>query len=503
MIPSGRPDKVVIVGRDAAAWLTACALNRALGPTGVAIEVVELPSLLRPNDISAGLPALEPFHGLLGLNEAEVLKATMGTCSLGQSFANFARARPPFFHGYGVQGAPINGIAFLQIWTKARQAGLKVELEDFSLNAAAAKQGRFFIPNEEINAFGRCDFAYQLRAAAYVRLLRTLAMKGGVAVRAARGFTAGRDPETGHILSLALSDGSTVSGDLFIDATGAESLLLGGVMGVPFESWQGWFGTDRMIAVSAPRLAQLPAWSQVRAVEAGTLHLACLQDMTSLVRVFDSSAMDDEAALQSTAVIANMRLDDNAVVGPLHVGARARAWAGNVIAIGEAAAVFDAIDNVSLHGVQLGIVHLMDLFPIDRDARHERDEYNRNLASALARLRDFQIAHGKLNQIVDKPHWDGLRAMAVPDSLAWKIELFKARGQVALYDDETFEAENWQAIFVGHGLTPRAYDPMADLLPQDETIASVQRMLGFIRQQVEAMGTLDDFLKNQGVRAFA
>ena len=494
-----RPDRVVIVGRDAALWLAVLTLYRALGRTGVSLTAVELPSLLHAHDHYAGLPSMEPFHGLLGIGEAEVLRATEGAFSLGQSFANFSRAQPPFFHGYGVYGAPINNVPFVQVWTQARQAGMKAQLEDFSLNATAARQGRFFVPNDEINAFGRCDYAYHLHAQAYVRYLKTRAAETSVPVHVTRRIETVRG-EAG-LDAIVLADGQSISGDIFIDASGAESLLLDQAMGVPFDSWQHWFSGDRLLSVSASRLPVLPAYSQVRAVDTGVLHLTPLQDRVCVTRTYHASEISDEEALQSAAVVSGLHLNDGAVISPLVIGRSVRAWEGNVIALGDAACTFDPIDNVSLHALQMGLAHLVNLFPLDRDAAAEREEYNRTLQVVFERLRDFQCAHFKLNRIMDKPFWDHVRRQDAPDELAWKIELFQARGVVAMYDEESFESESWNAILIGHGIVPRSFDPMAGLLPQDGAVRSVQRMLGFISQQVQAMGTLDQYLQEHGARA--
>ena len=493
-----RPNRVVIVGRDAALWLAALTLHRALGRAGIAITVVELPSQLHVHDHYASLPSLEPFHGLLGLKEADVLRAASGTFSLGQSFANFARTQPPFFHGYGVHGAAINGVPFVQVWTQARQAGMKAGLEDFSLNATAARQGRFFVPNAEINEFGRCDYAYHLNAQGYVRYLKAHVVEAGISIHATRHVEPRRDGD--RLASVVLSDGQTIEGDLFIDATGADSLLLDKAMEVPFDSWQHWFSGDRLLSVSAPRLPVLPSYSQVRAVDTGVLHLTPLQDRVCVTRTYHAAEISDEEALNSAAVVSGLRLHEGAVISPLVLGRSLRAWEGNVIAVGDAACSFDPIDNVAMHALQLGLAHLVNLFPVDRDAHAERDEYNRALQAVFERLRDFQIAHFKLNRVMDKPFWDHVRSQDVPDELAWKLDLFQARGLVAMYDEESLESESWNAILIGHGLMPRSFDPMAGLLPQDGAVRSVQRMLGFIGQQVQAMGTLDQYLNDSGAR---
>lgn len=495
--------KVVIVGRDVAAWLAANALQRALGGTGLTVEVAELPGLLRPQDTLASLPPLENFHRLLGFDAQSLLKSTGGTYTLGQSFVGFSGAAAPFFHPYGSHGGSIDNVAFMPFWIKARQAGLNVALEEFSLTAAAAKQGRFFLPTAEMGDFGRLDYACHLKAQPYVQFLKAQALSRGVAVVPLRLFDVRREAQSGHITSLVSADGREVTGDLFIDATGSESLLLGQALGVEFESWSQWFPGNRVLTVSAERLRALPAYSQVRALSSGCLHLTPVQDMTGLQNVYSDADMTDQDALEATALTAGLRLQADAVVSPLATGRRQMAWSGNCIAVGEAAGSLDPIDNAGLHMLQTGLAHLIDLFPVAADSRLEAREYNAQMQQSFERVRDYQIAHYKLNRIDNAPFWDRLRAMAIPDTLAYKIELFRARGMVPLYEEEVFVADDWLALFTGHGLMPRSYDPLADMTPDEAAIRHFQNMLGFIRQSVEKMSPHEAFIERNASASLA
>ena len=64
-------------------------------------------------------------------------------------------------------------------------------------------------------------------------------------------------------------------------------------------------------------------------------------------------------------------------------GRRVVAWQRNCVGIGEAACVFDPIHGVDLQAVQLGLVHLLPLFPVNGDYAVERNEYNKNLQVGL------------------------------------------------------------------------------------------------------------------------
>ncbi|MEI9904856.1 MAG: tryptophan 7-halogenase [Asticcacaulis sp.] len=286
-----------------------------------------------------------------------------------------------------------------------------------------------------------------------------------------------------------------VEGDLFIDATGSDSLLLGEQLGVGIDDWSAWFPGDRMLVTAAARMRTLPSYSQVRALRSGCLHVAPVQDSTGLAYTFAGGATDDEQAFRDLSVVAGMPMQPDATVSALRPGRRTLAWAGNCVALGEAACVFDPIDGPGLHSLQLGLAHLVSLFPVSRRCAVESAEYNRIMREALERFRDYQIAHYKLNRIYDEPLWDQLRDAKVPEALARKIDMFQARGTVTIYDEETFQADDWLSLFIGHGLTARTCDPLAEMAPQDDAIRHIQRLLSEIRQRVEGMDSHEAYIE--------
>jgi tryptophan halogenase len=498
---SAKPQTVVIGGRDVAAWLSACALARAFGATGLKVELVELPSQLRPHDILASLPQLEPFHRLLGLNERDVLKQTHGVYSLGQSFVNFSGLRPPFFHPYGDHGRPFENLSFAQIWFKARAGGLKVAFEDFSPNAVAAKAGRFFNGGEIVQAFRKCNYAYHLHAASYVQVLKRLAQHLGVHVTTARRFEPVIDAESGRVAALEV-EGRRIAGDVFVDATGAERQLVREAMGADFDDWSRWLPMTRLLTAAGPKVRVLSAYSQVRALEAGCLHLAALQTFTGASHAYNGDWLSDDMALEALAVTAGAGVQ-GATLSERRAGRCTAPWTRNCVAVGEAACSLDMIDNTDLHVLQIGLSHLISLFPLSADSGLEATVYNRRVGDAFDRLRDYQIAHYKLNGQIDHPFWDALRDMAVPDSLAEKLSLFKARGDILLYDDESFDRDDWLSLLIGHGLTPDAWDPRVDMAQQDKLIQHVQTLLGYISEQTQAMQSHDAYIEMFASPGFA
>ena len=484
-----RIEQVVVVGSDAPAWMAAAALHYSLAPTGVRVRLIELPSLVRQVDAYSTLPALAGFHYRIGLEERLLFNACKAVPIAGQRFSNWSGAAPPFIHGYDQPTPQGAGLGFTQLWVKGRQRGLRTEFENFSLGAVAARAGR--VPVSKVGAELRSTFGYHLDAGAYSALLRHCGIRGGVETKAAT--VADVEIEDDRLAAIVLADGERVEADLFVDASGPQAVLIGRMPGAEFESWREWLPCDHMLVASGKPLRPYPGFSQISAFRQGWVGLFPLQDRTAVVALSGSRQISDQEVLQDLPVLAGLPIGD-AVVSKLSQGIRKRAWVGNCVAVGESAFSLEPLDAVQLHIAHNCISQLITLFPVEAGAFREAEVYDRIIRTVAINLRDFQAAHYKLNRRFDAPLWDRCRDAAVPQSLQRKLDVFAARGRIPLYDDETFQEQGWESLFIGHGLMPQSYDPRVDAIPEQEHIAQVQRRMKDIVGLVEAMPLVDDFI---------
>ena len=158
----------------------AIALRRAFGRAGLEVEWIETPGDIPAHRTLAGLPNLQAFHRLLGLDANALLRATQGAYSLGQQYVGVSGGESEFLHSYGPIGRPIAGLPFMQFWLKARAGGLPAKLVDFAREAVAARNGRLRTadgPNGAATAQG-CHYDARRHAAA----LRGHALSQGIAI---------------------------------------------------------------------------------------------------------------------------------------------------------------------------------------------------------------------------------------------------------------------------------------------------------------------------------
>jgi tryptophan 7-halogenase len=492
---SDRPvSSVIVVGRDVDLWLTAVALARALGPAGVRVAAVELPSRLRASDIAATLPPLEAFHAKLDVGEAEVLLDASGAFSFGQNFATGSAKLPPFFHAWGSYGRPVDGIEFFHLWRRARRQGLNVPLQGFCLTAVAAQNGRMLVPDQATYAFGRTDYGYHLHTGPYALLLKSVAKSYGVGLHEAREITVERSEEEAAIAALVLDGSRRLAAELFVDASGADAVLLGGALGVPLHSWGHSLAGKRVLCARAPAFTAIPPFAEIRIGPYGWTALHPTRAATGIVHACDLGSDDD--AFPAATAAAGVELAD-ATLRTVDPGMRELAWQANCIGVGEAACVLDPIHDVAIHALQLGIVHLLALFPVARDFTAERREYNRIMRSRLERIRDFQCAFYALSPF-DGPFWQHGRELKMPDPLRHKVATFRARGLIAPMEDETFYPDSWRLLFTGLGVLPESLPPAVGRISPQRLQGEIERSLELIRRKVLEQPRHDKYLEGFG-----
>jgi len=477
---------VAILGRDAPLWLAAAALRRALAPAGVEVCAVALPGDATPGDVWRAWPGIEALHERIGIDEAALLRTARGAFTLGQSIVDASGAgQAPLLLAHGAFGTAVAGEDFFAHWVRARQRGLSAGLDDFSLTATAARQGRLFLPDTESARYGRADYGYHLPAAGYAKSLKAIAAHLGVRVFEAGAAAAERDGE--GIAALRLDDGTRVEAALFVDAT-REGALLRGVLGEAFARWEA--PGAHMLTALAPRGATVPPGAEVRAGADGWTGL--YPTLTHVHVAHVGRGASDEEALRTAAAASGLELEAVAVraVAP---GFARRPWIGNVVAVGEAAAAFDPLHGFALHGLQLGLVHLIACLPADGAMAARRAEYNRLMAMHVARVRDFEVAYFALQRHAG-PFWDAARALPRSAELDHLIALFRARGEVAPQEGESLPPDAWRALFTGLGIVPEGWRPAADRLPPDTAAAHFRAMLGFVRERVLRQPTHDAVL---------
>jgi len=474
---------IVILGGGTAGWMTAAALSRALHGSGRAIKLVESDEIGTIGVGEATIPTIHWFNQLVGLDEAEFLRETKATYKLGVQFTGWNGEGSRYLHPFGKFGPPGDGVMFLHRLIRARLGGLEAGTEDFSFTAQAARAGRFAPPVGDPRSLrSTLGYAYHFDAGLYARYLRRHAEARGVTRIEGKIARVDQDSESGNITRLVTERGDEVAGELFVDCSGLRGLLIEKTLGAGFEDWSHWLPCDRAWAAPTAAETEVLPYTRATAAEAGWRWRIPLQHRTGNGYVYSSRYQEDDAARQSLLDA----LGEEPIAEPRLIrflpGKRKRAWVKNVVAIGLSSGFIEPLESTSIHLIQSGIAKLLALFP-----RHGADplvaeQFERVFGQEMRDVRDFLALHYKMTAGRVEPIWRYCQDMPIPDSLAYRIEQFRASGRLVLSTDELFRDASWFAVMDGQGIRPTDYNPVIETIEAAENRRHIAAVRAAIAQ---------------------
>ena len=492
---------IAIVGGGTAGWMAAASLAKFLANLGCRIQLVESEQIGTVGVGEATIPPIMDFIRALGIDENELIRATRATFKLGIEFRDWTRPGHSYIHPFGQTGFDMAGVPFGAYWGKLRQQGTAAPLEEYSLQAAAARAGRFMRPIRAPNTpLEKITYALHLDASLFARFLRSYAEARGVQRIEGKVGQVTLRPADGFVEAVILESGERIEADLFIDCTGFRGLLIEEALHTGFENWNHWLPCDRAAAVPCERAGELSSYTLATARTAGWQWRIPLQHRVGNGYVYCSEFIGDDEA-QATLL---QNLEGKALAAPLPLrfatGRRKMFWNRNCVAIGLSAGFLEPLESTSIHLIQRGLAVLLKLFP-DRHCRTaDIDRYNRIFAHEFERIRDFLLVHYSMTEREEGELWRYCRNVPLPDSLRERLELFRSYGRIWREDNELFPVQSWLYLFVGQNVIPSGYDPLADTLDPQQVKANLDDIHAVIRRCAQDMPRHQDFI-NQHCRS--
>ncbi len=473
--------QLVIVGGGTAGWMTAASFAHYFG-RNLDITVIESSEIGTVGVGEATIPAIRDFIRSLGLDEFEVMRATQATCKLGIEFKDWSRTGASFFHPFGVFGSPARDVPFHQYWLRLRKQGDTTPYGEYSLAVLLARQNRFTRPHPQATGLSIFDWAWHFDAGLFAAYLRDFALRRGVVRIDRKIVDVNLRAGDGFIESVSLDDGARVGGELFVDCSGFRGLLIEGALETGYEDWTRWLPCDRAVAIPCASAGELTPYTRASALAAGWQWRIPLQHRLGNGYVYCSRFVsDDEAA---ATLIGNLEGEPLAEPNFLRftTGHRRKFWNRNCVALGLAGGFLEPLESTSISLIETGIEKLRRLFPDKSFDPALAEEFNRSSQLEFERLRDFLVFHYKATSREDSPLWRECRAMPIPETLGYKLELFKSRGFLVRYEWETFFDPSWMALYSGFDYLPDDYDPLADHFDIEE----LRRTLAGMRRKIAA-----------------
>lgn len=485
---------ILIVGGGSAGWMSAAAIAHAVRGA-CRITVIESEEIGIVGVGEATIPPIKLFNQTLGIDEAAFVRATQGSFKLGIEFIDWARLGNRYFHPFGKYGVDFDAAPLHHFWLRARASGDPTPVQDYCMAWAAARDNKFDRPTRDPRLIqSTFDYAYHFDASLYAKFLRAYAEQRGAVRVEGKIVETHLDPENGFIRSVALSDGRVFDADFFVDCSGFRGLLIEDALKTGYEDWTHWLPCDRAVAAPCERRLALTPYTQSTARAAGWQWRIPLQHRVGNGHVYSSKFMDDETA--ERVLLANIESEPLAAPRRLRfvTGRRKLHWNKNCVAIGLASGFLEPLESTSIHLIQSGITRFLALFPHQQPDAASVAEYNRLTQIEFERVRDFIILHYHASSRDDAELWRYTQAMPIPETLGYKLEQFRAAGNIVSDGLELFQNPSWLAVFIGQDVLPQRYAALVSMRSLEDSARYLESLRRTMAQAASAMPAHEDFI---------
>lgn len=452
------PPNVVVLGGGSAGWITACLIHHAWGQRGGRVTVVESPEIGIIGVGEGSTPQLKAFFDLLGIVESDWMPTCDATYKLGIRFTGWSEragfesyfhpfpgpvdlhSEPGFLHACALHRRGVEAPAHPDGWFLSSELATR----------AAAPQPAENFPFAP--SYGYHFDAYKLGA-----FLREWATARGVVHREARIAEIDHDGET--VRALVGEDGTRFEGDIFVDCSGFRALIAQGALGGEFLSFGENLFNDRAVVMSTPRPADaITPQTEAVAMRAGWRWSIPLTTRTGNGYVYSSRHISDEDAEAELRAACGSEAD--ARVLHMRVGRMAESWRGNCLAAGLAQGFIEPLEATALHIAIATAMEFVNACERGGYGRGERDAFNAAIAARYEGIRDYIVAHYRLNQRSDTGYWrDNAANNALSDELksmmtAWFTHRDMAEANRTAHAIEAYSNASWHCLFAGYGTFP-------------------------------------------------
>jgi len=475
---------IVIVGGGTAGWMAANLFLRKWGGKGARVTLVESPDIGIIGVGEGSTPTLKRFFHIIGIDDADWMPRCNATYKVGIRFDGWSPASGmlSYRHPFTSQPDVFLQNAFMTN-CRTRRLGLDVHTQpdDFFLNGALAKARRS--PLAPPSFPFEIDYGYHFDAARLGEYLAELAVSRGVDHRQAR-VTRVVQAESGDIASLKTETGERIDGDLFVDCTGFASLLMQKTLGVGFRSFGDNLFNDRAVALPTPVAeGEMPCETVSHALSNGWCWQIPLTRRVGNGYVYSSSFLsEDQAETELRRFVGDPDGREEARHLRMRVGQLESHWEKNCLAVGLSQGFIEPLEATALLLVQVTVELFIRHFEDAGYSDGQRATFNRKIDDRFERVRDYIVAHYKLNTRDDSDYWRANREnRQLSESLRQILDVWYRCGDLgAEIQRQNLESHfgtlSWHCLLSGYG----AYPPLAPKQPGQGDLYEEKKVEAFL-----------------------
>lgn len=456
---------VVIVGGGIAGWLTAGRLaakhksNTAQGLNVILVESSSIPTI----GVGEGTwPTMRSTLIALGISETDFIRECDASFKQGAKFAKWVDGTEDDFYYHPLvlpQGFSKGDLAAYWL-QKQTQNDTGTFSQDVCFQEAICEHGLApkTIRTAEFGAVA--NYAYHLDSGKFTVFLQKHCKEQLGVTHVLDDVIGVNSHDNGDISSVLTKKNDDLAGDLFVDCSGFNSLLLGKHFDVPFKSCDDILFIDTALAVQVPyenEDSPIASHTISTGQEAGWVWDIGLQKRRGVGYVYSSKHCSEEEARAVLARYIGPKFESLIVRKiPICSGHREKFWKNNCVAIGLSAGFLEPLEASALVLVELSAQMISEQLPASRDVMDiVAKRFNETFLYRWEKIIDFLKLHYILSKRTDNAFWtDNRDPKSIPQSLKDLMALWKHRSPADhdfTSNNEVFPAASYQYVLYGMG----------------------------------------------------
>ena len=270
------------------------------------------------------------------------------------------------------------------------------------------------------------------------------------------------------IAALVTEGGERITGDLYVDASGFRSELLGRALGEPYTSYGDALFCDRALIAGWARTDEpiLP-YTTAETMDAGWCWQIEHEHFINRGYVYSSAFISDDAAMEEFRR-KNPKVSDSPRLVKFRSGRYERTWVGNVVGVGNAVGFVEPLEATALQVIAIEASTLADSL-IDSLCEPTPSLirlYNAYNTEQWDDIRNFLAIHYKFNTRLDTPFWKASREDTALHQAQAIVDWYRENGPSVLagaslvHPSNSFRMDGYLTLLVGQNVPhQKHYEP--------------------------------------------
>jgi len=476
-------NNIVIVGGGSAGWITAglLAAEHKTNNNAMSITLIESPEI---NTIGVGegtWPSMRNTLDKIGIKESDFIVQCHASFKQGSKFVNWQgniKSNDVYYHPF-MTPEGYTQVNLHHGWLQNRSA--KSFADTINMQSHICHQG---LAPKQISTpeyASVTNYGYHLDAAKFSQMLKTHCIKSLGIKHITAHINKINNDEHGYIKNLETSSAGKVSGELFIDCSGLNALLIDKHYKIPFIDKKHILFNDSALAVQVPYdspEADIASATVSTAQSAGWVWDIGLSNRRGIGYTYSSKHITDKEAEQTLKTYLNESIDDEKVQNlnirklNFRPGHREKFWHKNCIAVGMSSGFLEPLEASALALVELSANMISEELPTNFEHMNiVAKRFNERFEYRWQRVIEFLKLHYVISNREDSQYWlDNKATDSIPERLNELLTLWQYQPPSIndfVQNQEVFPSASYQYVLYGMGFKTTEY-------PTDKTFNNAE-----------------------------